>query len=639
MHPDYPAIAWPRPATRDRAPPLTRTDTGGAQDKARGDEDFAGLRAFQPGDSIRRIAWKAYARGQGLHTKQYAGTDVVSHVFDWDSLPGLDTESRAWRSCAAGSLDAHDARRSLRPALAGASTIEPNVGAAHQQRCLNALALFDERGSHRRMPEREPCTRAAWARAGCWPRWSWPSCRTCRIMPAWVTLLLLAIGAWRVAADYRHWPLPSRGVRLGIAFLAAAGVFGTYRTLNGIEAGTAFLVLMATAKLLETRTTRDVTILAFIAWFLLYAALLRDQGLLQLPWLAGSAFLTTVALMRVHAGSDGHLDAVPGCALGCAAAAGAAAGAAAFRAVPAPARARSGASTRGSKARTGLDDKMTPGDVSDLSVSGDVAFRARFKGELPPPEQRYWRGPVLHEFDGRSWRRPQAQAFPSAGSAASPARPSNTTVTLQPHGRRWMLALDLPSQWPPRAGVPGLRLHAAARRARSTASRPSSWCRIHGTSAGRTLPLVAAAARTFAAGRWHQPARRGPRPRTERTPSTATTPAIVASCCTCFARSLSSTRSSRRGWRDNAVDEFLFSTRKGFCEHFASAFTVVMRAAGIPARVVTGYQGGEFNPYGGYLIVRQSDAHAWSEVWIGRTRLACASIPRPPWRPNASRAA
>jgi hypothetical protein len=66
----------------------------------------------------------------------------------------------------------------------------------------------------------------------------------------------------------------------------------------------------------------------------------------------------------------------------------------------------------------------------------------------------------------------------------------------------------------------------------------------------------------------------------------------------------------------NSVDEFLFSTRRGFCEHFASAFTFVMRAAGVPARVVTGYQGGEFNPLGGYLVVRQSDAHAWSEVWI-----------------------
>jgi hypothetical protein len=68
--------------------------------------------------------------------------------------------------------------------------------------------------------------------------------------------------------------------------------------------------------------------------------------------------------------------------------------------------------------------------------------------------------------------------------------------------------------------------------------------------------------------------------------------------------------------QSDAVDDFLFTTKRGFCEHFASAFTLLARAAGIPARVVTGYQGGEFNPMGNYLIVRQSDAHAWSEVWL-----------------------
>jgi uncharacterized protein (DUF58 family) len=144
IHPDYAAIAWPQPARRDRAPPLTRTDTGGAQDHALGDEDFTGMRAFQPGDSIRRIAWKAYARGQGLHTKQYAGTDVVSHVFDWDSLPGLDAESRLAQLCR-WILDAHERGEAFGLRLPG-SVIGLNVGAAHKERCLNELALFDAPG-------------------------------------------------------------------------------------------------------------------------------------------------------------------------------------------------------------------------------------------------------------------------------------------------------------------------------------------------------------------------------------------------------------------------------------------------------------------------------------------------------------
>jgi uncharacterized protein (DUF58 family) len=146
VHPEYFAIAWPRPAERRLPPPGVETDTGGAQDKAHGDEDFAGLKPYQPGDSLRRIAWKAYARGQGLHTKQYAGTDVVSHVFDWDALPGLDTESRLSQLCR-WVLDAHDGGEAFGLRLPGVA-IEANIGTGHCQRCLAALALFEEGGAH-----------------------------------------------------------------------------------------------------------------------------------------------------------------------------------------------------------------------------------------------------------------------------------------------------------------------------------------------------------------------------------------------------------------------------------------------------------------------------------------------------------
>ena len=141
VHPQYCAIAWPQPEPRGPRPPGVETDTGGAQDRAAGDADFAGLRPYQAGDSPRRIAWKAYARGQGLHTKQYAGTDVVSHLFDWEALPGLDTEARIVRLCR-WVLDAHDQGEAFGLRLPGA-TIEPSIGTAHRQRCLTALALFE----------------------------------------------------------------------------------------------------------------------------------------------------------------------------------------------------------------------------------------------------------------------------------------------------------------------------------------------------------------------------------------------------------------------------------------------------------------------------------------------------------------
>jgi len=142
VHAEHDAIAWPAPAAAGRTPPGVQTDTGGAQDRARGEHDFAGLRPFQPGDSLRRIAWKAYARGQGLQTKQYAGTDVVSHVFEWDSLPGLETEGRLAQLCR-WVLDAHERGEAYGLRLPG-TVIEPQVGPGHRERCLNALALFED---------------------------------------------------------------------------------------------------------------------------------------------------------------------------------------------------------------------------------------------------------------------------------------------------------------------------------------------------------------------------------------------------------------------------------------------------------------------------------------------------------------
>jgi uncharacterized protein (DUF58 family) len=146
VHGSHAAIAWPAPAPRGRVPPGVETDTGGAQDRARGDHDFAGLRPFQAGDSLRRIAWKAYARGQGLHTRQYAGTDVVSHVFDWETLPTLDAEARLGQLCR-WVLDAHERGEAFGLRLPGLA-IEPNVGAGHRERCLNALALHGIGDAH-----------------------------------------------------------------------------------------------------------------------------------------------------------------------------------------------------------------------------------------------------------------------------------------------------------------------------------------------------------------------------------------------------------------------------------------------------------------------------------------------------------
>jgi uncharacterized protein (DUF58 family) len=142
---DLRCVVYPQPSPRGLPPPPQETDTGGAQDMTRGDEDFAGLRAFHPGDPPRRIAWKAYAREQGLQVKVYAGTAVTTHSFDWESLSGLGTEARLSQLCR-WVEDAYAAGRAFGLRLPGVE-IAPNVGPGHRQRCLTALALFDERAA------------------------------------------------------------------------------------------------------------------------------------------------------------------------------------------------------------------------------------------------------------------------------------------------------------------------------------------------------------------------------------------------------------------------------------------------------------------------------------------------------------
>lgn len=141
LHMDNRCLVYPQPGPPGEPPPPFETDVGSAQDTQRGEEDFAGFRSFQVGDSPRRIAWKAYAREQGLLVKQYAGTAVTSHILDWNALAGLDVEARLSRLCR-WILDAHAAGRAYGLKMPGVS-IAPNLGAAHREHCLAALALFD----------------------------------------------------------------------------------------------------------------------------------------------------------------------------------------------------------------------------------------------------------------------------------------------------------------------------------------------------------------------------------------------------------------------------------------------------------------------------------------------------------------
>jgi transglutaminase-like putative cysteine protease len=259
---------------------------------------------------------------------------------------------------------------------------------------------------------------------------------------------------------------------------------------------------------------------------------------------------------------------------------------------------------------TGLSDSMAPGSISKLSQSGAVAFRVAFDGPPPKSEQRYWRGPVLDFFDGRSWSA-TSTPDPKLADIAVTGAPASYTLTLEPHNKRWLLALDLPATLPPASRL-GARYELLADqpvrqrlRYRAT-SYPNYQAGLNpGTiEINRSLRLPALGnlkTREMADG-WKRTARNDGE--------------IVRRAMELFRNEAFFYSLTPPPLGANSVDEFLFDTRRGFCEHYAGSFAFLMRAAGVPARVVTGYQGGESNPFGNYLIVRQSDAHAWAEVWL-----------------------
>jgi transglutaminase-like putative cysteine protease len=266
-----------------------------------------------------------------------------------------------------------------------------------------------------------------------------------------------------------------------------------------------------------------------------------------------------------------------------------------------------------SSAISGLSDRMSPGDISSLSLSDAVAFRVKFTGPVPDPVDRYWRGLVLYRFNGRTWSGWEPIMDRSAREELFVAgEPVNYQVTMEPTRQQWIFALDIPFEWSTREIFMGPQHQLAKeqpidqRLAYDATSytryqiNPEltpyfrSWyTRLPANSNGRTVELAqsmrqsAGDDETFVEdvlAKFHE----------EEYFYTLEPPALGS----------------------NPVDRFIFDTRRGFCEHYASAFAVMMRAAGIPSRIVLGYQGGEMNPMGRYLIVRQADAHAWTEIWL-----------------------
>ncbi len=446
-------------------------------------------------------------------------------------------------------------------------------------------------------------------------------------IPLWATVTACLCVAWSIAACLRRARLPGRSIKGALALAMIAAVLAMFRTLNGLEAGSTLLAAMGSVKLLEARTRRDRYIVIGTALFLLLAACLSRQSLPYAPLYAAEAWLCCSAMA---------VAAHPESSLGNRAAARLAArsllialplAVLAFLFFPRLSGSLWALPNTGS-AVTGLGDTLAPGSISDLSESSDPAFRAWFDGPPPPPAERYWRGPVLHDFDGYTWSRPPPWWFGTTTAAAPASRLYRYRITLEPSPGHWWLALD--TVLGPPAGLVRLTPDRVLVGAQPV-TKPITYSAVSDTRARDPDPPTA----RVRLRDLRLPPDRNPRSlalgqRLRR--EAGTDAAFVRSTLELFRTGGFRYTLTPPPLGADSVDDFLFGTRQGFCGHFASAFVMLMRAGGVPARVVTGYLGGEWNPIGGYLLVRQSDAHAWAEVWLqgrGWTRIDPTAIVAP----------
>jgi len=446
-------------------------------------------------------------------------------------------------------------------------------------------------------------------------------------LPAWTGPMAAALLAWRGWLALRARPLPGR---LWLALLLAgtlAATWTSHHTLLGRDPGVTLVVALLALKTLELRARRDAFVIFFLGFFTLLANFFYSQSLAVAgAMLVGfMGLLTSLVLAQMPVGR-------PPLARAARTAArmvllGTPVMAALFLLFPRftplwslPADALSG--------RSGLASTMEVGNVAQLALDESIAMRVRFEDPPPPRGSLYFRGPVLADFDGRSWRPlyPSVGALPPAAVAARRAplellgEPIRYTVTLEPNNRPWLLTLDVTGSAPEVPGAapvptPEMQWMLATPVTdllRYSAQSHLEW-RQGPVTSGRTIPLE------------YRELPPGLNPRTLElaTELMRASPARPEDKLPLVRAALERLRTGGYYYTlepgvygTHTADEFWFDRKEGFCEHIASAFAVLMRGMDIPARIVTGYQGGERNNIDGFWIVRNSDAHAWVEVWI-----------------------
>jgi transglutaminase-like putative cysteine protease len=430
-------------------------------------------------------------------------------------------------------------------------------------------------------------------------------------LASWVPgLFLIALAAkfWMEPKGYR---LRSIISKLFFAVVTLAAIFFSYGSVRGIEPGVSLIAALMSLKILEAHTAREFQIMVMVGWVLCLCGFFLSQDLAMAICLFVAFSLLLVALLQFHRGS------APGAFWPPLRSAGKLLAQAlplvillfllfprisGFRIQSAP----------GGGAASGFSGQLSAGSVASIASSSKVAFRAEFPdGRIPRPSAMYWRGVVMWRGEGFEWRAPDAPAAirrPSPSSA--PGQAVRQWITIEPHGSRWMFALDWP--FAPPAGstlAPGNYLWSGGPIRKTRRYEVRSFPELRDKDLRPREQAI-----LLEVPRWISPA---VRELVQSWTAANANPRAVVDAALLFFRTQRFQYSLSPGeYKAKDLDEFLFRRRLGFCEHYAASFATLMRLAGIPARVVVGYLGGEYNEFGRFFLVRQADAHAWCEVWL-----------------------
>ncbi|KAA0697075.1 DUF3488 domain-containing protein [Halopseudomonas laoshanensis] len=430
-------------------------------------------------------------------------------------------------------------------------------------------------------------------------------------LPIWVAVLWLGCALWRVQIQRMRWRYPGTLFKAAAIGLTVLGVFTSQGTLIGLDAAVMLLLLLFMLKLLEMRNPRDAMVVIYLGFFIVATAFLFDQSIVLALYQCFSLLVLVAALVGLHqtpgrndparafkTGSVLLMQAVPLMLV-------------LFLLFP-----RIGplwsVNAPGQNAATGLAESMAPADIANLARSGELAFRASFSGEIPAHSDLYWRALTLSNFDGRRWSHSSLASNGGAGEWKQQGEAVEYQVMIRATQQPWVFSLrgattEDEDLWLTRDFMLQSKRPVSQTTSYTAVSYPDSLM--------QPTELDPLQLRLYTG----LPEGFDPRSRAWAAELRAEYPKdsdLVQALLRHFNREPFHYTLRPPTLGEHSNDEFLFDSQRGFCAHFAGAMTFVLRAAGIPARVVAGYQGGEQNPRGNYVLVHQFDAHAWVEAWL-----------------------